>query len=36
MIANALDMVTPGQVIAATAEQISRYGTLLEVQTAQL
>ncbi len=29
-------MITPEQVIAAAAEQISRYGTLLEVQTAQL
>lgn len=31
-----MDAITPQQVIAATAEQISRYGTLLEVQTAQL
>jgi ADP-heptose:LPS heptosyltransferase len=31
-----LDMVTASQVIAATAEQISRYGSLLEVQSAQL
>jgi ADP-heptose:LPS heptosyltransferase len=31
-----LDMVTSSQVIAATAEQISRFGSLLEVQTAQL
>jgi len=29
-----MDMVTVEQVIAATADQISRYGTLLEVQTA--
>ena len=31
-----MDMITPQQVIAATAEQISKYGTLLEVQTANL
>ena len=31
-----MDMITPPQVIAAAAEQIARYGTLLEVQTAQL
>ena len=31
-----MDMISVSQVIAATAEQISRYGTLLEVQTAQL
>jgi ADP-heptose:LPS heptosyltransferase len=31
-----MDMVTVGQVISATADQISRYGTLLEVQTAVL
>lgn len=31
-----LDMVTVDQVIAAAAEQISRYGMLLEVQTAML
>ncbi|HEV2692373.1 MAG TPA: glycosyltransferase family 9 protein [Verrucomicrobiae bacterium] len=31
-----MDMITVPQVIAATAEQISKYGTLLEVQTAQL
>jgi ADP-heptose:LPS heptosyltransferase len=29
-----MDMITVDQVIAATADQISRYGTLLEVQTA--
>jgi ADP-heptose:LPS heptosyltransferase len=29
-----MDMITVNQVIAATADQISRYGTLLEVQTA--
>ncbi len=31
-----MDMITPAQVIAAAAEQITKYGTLLEVQTAQL
>jgi ADP-heptose:LPS heptosyltransferase len=31
-----MDMITPQQVIAAAAEQISKYGTLLEVQTANL
>jgi ADP-heptose:LPS heptosyltransferase len=31
-----MDMITTDQVIAAAAEQISKYGTLLEVQTAQL
>lgn len=31
-----MDMITTDQVIAAVAEQISKYGTLLEVQTAQL
>lgn len=31
-----MDMITVEQVIAATADQISRYGTLLEVQTANL
>ncbi|MDR3458637.1 MAG: glycosyltransferase family 9 protein [Verrucomicrobiae bacterium] len=31
-----MDMITVPQVIAATAEQISKYGTLLEVQTANL
>lgn len=31
-----MDMVTVEQVIAATADQISRFGTLLEVQTAEL
>jgi len=31
-----MDMITSPQVIAATAEQISKFGTLLEVQTAQL
>jgi hypothetical protein len=31
-----MDMITVPQVITATAEQISRYGTLLEVQTAQI
>ena len=31
-----MDMITAEQVIAATAEQISKYGTLLDVQTAQL
>jgi ADP-heptose:LPS heptosyltransferase len=31
-----MDMITVEQVIAATADQISRYGTLLEVQTAVL
>jgi ADP-heptose:LPS heptosyltransferase len=31
-----MDVITTGQVVAAAAEQISRYGTLLEVQTAQL
>jgi hypothetical protein len=29
-----MDMITVDHVIAATADQISRYGTLLEVQTA--
>jgi hypothetical protein len=29
-------MISVDQVIAATAEQISRYGTLLEVETASL
>ncbi len=29
-----MDMISVDQVIAATADQISRYGTLLEVQTA--
>ena len=28
-----MDMITSAQVVAATAEQIGRYGTLLEVQT---
>ena len=31
-----MDIITPQQVIAATAEQISKYGTLLEVQTANI
>ena len=31
-----MDMITVEQVIAAAADQISRYGTLLEVQTAVL
>ena len=31
-----MDMISVGQVVTATAEQISRYGTLLEVQTAQI
>jgi hypothetical protein len=31
-----MDMISVDQVIAATADQISRYGTLLEVQTALL
>ena len=31
-----MDMITADQVIAAAAEQIGRYGTLLEVQTEQL
>ncbi len=31
-----MDMITGQQVAATTAEQIGRYGTLLEVQTAQL
>ena len=31
-----MDMITVDQVIAAAADQISRYGTLLEVQTALL
>ena len=31
-----MDMITAGQVVAATAEQIGRYGTFLEVQTAEL
>ena len=31
-----MDMITSQQVIAATADQIGRYGSLLEVQTAQL
>ncbi len=31
-----MDMITVQQVVAATADQISRYGTLLEVQTAVL
>jgi ADP-heptose:LPS heptosyltransferase len=31
-----MNLITTEQVIAATAEQISRYGTLLEVQTANL
>ena len=29
-------MITAQQVVAAAAEQIARYGTLLDVQTAQL
>jgi len=31
-----MDMITVDQVIAATADQISRYGTLLDVETAVL
>jgi ADP-heptose:LPS heptosyltransferase len=31
-----MDMITPQQVIAAAAEQIAKYGTLLEIQTAHL
>jgi ADP-heptose:LPS heptosyltransferase len=31
-----MDMISVDQVIAAAADQISRYGTLLEVQTAEL
>ena len=31
-----MDMITVPQVVAATAEQIAKYGTLLELQTAQL
>ena len=31
-----MDMISVDQVIAATADQISRYGTLLEIQTATL
>ena len=31
-----MDMIQPPQVIAAAAEQIAKYGTLLEVQTANL
>jgi ADP-heptose:LPS heptosyltransferase len=31
-----MDMISVEQVVAATADQISRYGTLLEVQTANL
>ena len=31
-----MDMITVDQVISAAADQISRYGTLLEVQTAML
>lgn len=31
-----MDMISVDQVVAATADQISRYGTLLEVQTAVL
>jgi ADP-heptose:LPS heptosyltransferase len=31
-----MDMITSPQVVAAAAEQIARYGTLLDVQTAQL
>jgi hypothetical protein len=31
-----MDVITVQQVIAAAAEQISRYGTLLEIQTAKL
>jgi ADP-heptose:LPS heptosyltransferase len=31
-----MDMITTEQVIAAAAEQIAKYGSLLEVQTAQL
>ena len=31
-----MDMISVSQVVAATAEQISRYGALLEVQTAKI
>jgi len=31
-----MDMITVSQVISATAEQISKFGTLLEVQTANI
>ena len=31
-----MDMITAEQVIAATAEQIRRCGTLLEIQTAEI
>ena len=31
-----MDMITVGQVIAATADQIARFGTLLDVETAEL
>jgi ADP-heptose:LPS heptosyltransferase len=31
-----MSMITPEQVVAATAEQIGKFGTLLEVQTANL
>jgi hypothetical protein len=31
-----MDMITVPQVVAATAEQIAKYGTLLELQTAQI
>ena len=31
-----MDMLTAPQVVAATAEQIGRYGSFLEVQTAEL
>jgi ADP-heptose:LPS heptosyltransferase len=31
-----MDMITSQQVIAAAAEQIAKYGTLLEIQTANL
>ncbi|HEX7653985.1 MAG TPA: glycosyltransferase family 9 protein [Verrucomicrobiae bacterium] len=31
-----MDMITPQLVVAAAAEQIAKYGTLLELQTAQL
>ena len=31
-----MDMITVPQVVTAAAEQISKYGTLLEVQTAQI
>ena len=31
-----MDLISVSQIISAAAEQISRYGTLLEVQTAQL